>query len=178
MKILFYINTLIRRPDKTITDLSILKSKQNDYFVDINNMNDLKSIEHILDFDYLEGAIIIKFNDQILMDVTTWDLVDDLWAYLLNVIENVLNTGYGETYFPDQPLRLSMRSLSNDLLLFELDAPTQVKAAVPKRDFLLALIEGADYFFEKMNESYVNNVDYNGEIDMIESLRKKFLADI
>lgn len=173
MKILFYVNTLICRPDKKITDLSILKSNQEEYFVDINNLNDLKNIEHTLDFDYLEGAIIIKFNDQILMDVTTWDLVDDLWAYILDVIEKVLNTGFGETYFPDQPLRLSMRSLANDLLLFELDTPIQVKATVPKRDFLLTLIEGAYYFFQKMNESYGNNIDYNDEIEIIESLRTK-----
>lgn len=101
---MFYIQSLILRPNKKINDLSILKNNIDDYFVPLSDIEGLKNIKSQLDSYYLSGAIILKYGEQDLLDVTMWDLVDQLWAYFLNLIEEVIETGESETYFPDQPL--------------------------------------------------------------------------
>ncbi|MDK2599446.1 hypothetical protein QO179_09275 [Bacillus stercoris] len=78
---MFYIQSLILRPNKKINDLSILKNNIDDYFVPLSNIEGLKNIESQLDSYYLSGAIILKYGEQNLLDVTMWDLVDQLWAY-------------------------------------------------------------------------------------------------
>ncbi|WP_269774509.1 hypothetical protein [Bacillus siamensis] len=52
-----------------------------------------------LDTNYLSGAIILKYSEQELLDATMWDLVDQLWAYFLNLIEETIETGESETFF-------------------------------------------------------------------------------
>ncbi|MGG4032051.1 hypothetical protein ABEV77_22210 [Bacillus subtilis] len=78
---MFYIQSLILRPNKKINDLSILKNNIDDYFVPLSNIEGLKNIKLQLDSYYLSGAIILKYGEQDLLDVTMWDLVDQLWAY-------------------------------------------------------------------------------------------------
>ncbi|MGQ8969450.1 hypothetical protein ACTXHM_20890, partial [Bacillus subtilis] len=78
---MFYIESLILRPNKKINDLSILKNNIDDYFVPLSNIEGLKNIKSQLDSYYLSGAIILKYGEQDLLDVTMWDLVDQLWAY-------------------------------------------------------------------------------------------------
>ncbi len=84
---MFYVQTLICRPNKIIIDLSDLPNKINTYFIPIDHFHELRVVKHNLDFNYIKGAIQFKYVDQFLLDVIHWDLVDQLWAYLLNVIE-------------------------------------------------------------------------------------------
>ncbi|MFD2698983.1 hypothetical protein ACFSVM_00745 [Paenibacillus shunpengii] len=105
---MFHVNTFISRPDRKINDLSLLESNIEEYFVQIKNAPEILNLEDLLDFKYLNGAITLKYFQESLLDVTLWDLVDQLWAYILNVIENLMNLGEGETYFPDQPVKLRL----------------------------------------------------------------------
>jgi hypothetical protein len=140
---LFYVNTFICRPDKKINDLSFLKNIES-YFVPITDTREL------LDFEYLSGAILFKYGEQILLDVTLWDLVDQLWAYILNVLESLLRTGKGETYFPDQPIKLQINSISEDLALYEIETNDHIKVVLPKRELVEALLQGGLMTFFKV----------------------------
>ncbi|MFS0919875.1 hypothetical protein [Brevibacillus sp. 179-C 1.1 NHS] len=175
MNELFYVNTLINKPDREISDLSLLKSNVDDYFVQITNTNEVLDLESLLDFDYLNGAITLKYYEQVLLDVTLWDLVDQLWAYFLNVIESLLNTGEGETYFPDQPVKLHLKSISEDLVLYKLEANVQIKAVLPKNEFIETMLEGAYVFFRNMEECFNGRCNYQYELEKIETLRGIFL---
>lgn len=104
-----------------------------------------------------------------MLDVIHWDLVDQLWAYLLNVAEEVLNSGKGETYFPDQPLKLHMKTISNDLMLYNLD--TQNKILLPKQVFFSALLTGVLAFFESLDRVY--DYHYHNELNKIKDLKNK-----
>lgn len=99
MSKLFYVNTFVHLPDGKINDLSLLQSNFQDYLVQINNTHAMLNLENSLDFDYLNGAITLKYFEQTLLDATLWDLVDQLWAYILNVLDDMLNTGYGKRTF-------------------------------------------------------------------------------
>ncbi|MGG1650007.1 hypothetical protein [Paenibacillus sp. NRS-1780] len=172
---MFYVNTLISRPDRKINDISLLKSNVEEYFVQINNTHEILALENLLDFDYLNGAITLTYCEQTLLDVTLWDLVDQLWAYILNVVESLLTTGEGETYFPDQPVKLHLKSISVDLVLYEIEANEHIKVALPKNEFIQTILEGADDFFKNMEECFKGKCSYQYEIEKIETLRRTFL---
>ncbi|MEC1407771.1 hypothetical protein [Bacillus halotolerans] len=168
---MFYIQSLILRPNKKINDLSILKNNIDDYFIPLSNIEGLKNIKPQLDSYYLSGAIILKYGEQDLLDVTMWDLVDQLWAYFLILIEEAIEKGKSETYFPDQPLLLKMKSISNDMLLFEIDQ--KQKVLLPKLDFFEAILKNAKSFFETMNFVLEENCDYEYELNKIDELQTK-----
>ncbi|WIG47513.1 hypothetical protein QPL78_02930 [Bacillus halotolerans] len=168
---MFYIQSLILRPNKKINDLLILKNNIDDYFVPLSNIEGLKNMKSQLDPYYLSGAIILKYGEQDLLDVTMWDLVDQLWAYFLNLIEEAIETGKSETYFPDQPLLLKMKSISNDMLLFEIDQ--KQKVLLPKLVFLKLLLKNAKSFFETMNFVLEETCDYEYELNKINELQTK-----
>ncbi|MGP3780147.1 hypothetical protein ACTWKC_01920 [Bacillus sp. 4A_MP3] len=106
-----------------------------------------------------------------MLDATMWDLVDQLWAYFLNLIEETIETGESETYFPDQPLLLKMKSISNDMLLFEIDE--KQKVLLPKLDFFKTLLKNAKGFFETMISFLEENCDYDYELNKIDELLTK-----
>ncbi|ARJ73936.1 hypothetical protein ABEX89_14690 [Bacillus velezensis] len=168
---MFYIQSLILKPNKKIKDLSDLKKNVDDYFVPLNNTGELKNMKSQLDPNYLSGAIILKYGEQELLDVTMWDLIDQLWAYFLNLIEEAIETGKSETYFPDQPLLLKMKSISNDMLLFEIDQ--KQKVLLPKLDFFETLLKNAKGFFETMISFLEENCDYDYELNKIDELQTK-----
>ncbi|MEW4060597.1 hypothetical protein Q0N99_15090 [Bacillus siamensis] len=168
---MFYIQSLIFKPNKKIKNLSVLKNNVDDYFVPLSNIEGLKNIKPQLDSYYLSGAIILKYGEQDLLDVTMWDLVDQLWAYFLNLIEEAIETGKSETYFPDQPLLLKMKSISNDMLLFEIDQ--KQKVLLPKLDFFESLLKNARSFFETMISVLEENCDYEYELNKIDELQTK-----
>jgi hypothetical protein len=170
---LFYVNSLILKPGKEITDLKQLKQKRNDYFVAIGNADELIGMKSEIDFHYIHGAIelIDLDSDQILLDVDAWDLVDQLWGYLLDVMEQVVKTGEGETLFPDQPVKLSIQSISKDWVLYRLQANDKVEAVLPKKAFLEALLDGAEMFFQTMTECFKEQCDYQYELNQIHTLR-------
>jgi hypothetical protein len=172
---LFYVNTFICRPDKKINDLSLLKNNIESCFVPITDTRELLNIEELLDFEYLSGAILFKYGEQILLDVTLWDLVDQLWAYILNVLESLLRTGKGETYFPDQPVKLQINSISEDLVLYEIEANDHIKVVLPKRELVEALLRGADDFFQSMEKCFEEKCNYEYEIEKIKTLRRTLL---
>lgn len=170
---MFYVNTFISKPDRKINDL-LLESNIEDYFIQIKNAPEILKLEDLLDFDYLNGAITLKYFEQSLLDVTLWDLVDQLWAYILNVIENLLKSGEGETYFPDQPVKLRLKSISGDKVLYELEAKDHFKVALPKNELIDTLLDGADEFFKSMEAYFKGKCNYQYEINKIASLRNRF----
>lgn len=174
MSKLFYVNTFISRPDRKINDLSLLESKIEEYFVQIKNAPEILNLEDLLDFDYLNGAITLKYFEHSLLDVTLWDLVDQLWAYILNVIENLIHSGEGETYFPDQPVKLRLKSIPGDNVLYEIEANDHYKVVLPKNELIEALLDGAEEFFKSMEDYFKGKCNYQYEIDKIASLRNRF----
>lgn len=171
---MFYVNTFVSIPDRKINDLSLLQSNFEDYFVQIKNTLAILNLEDLLDFDYLNGAITLKYFEQTLLDATLWDLVDQLWAYILNVLDDLLNTGYGETYFPDQPVKLVLKSISGNTVLYEIESNDHLKVVLPKTELIETLLNGADEFFKCMETYFKGKCNYQYEINKIAALRTLF----
>ncbi|HLW73210.1 MAG TPA: hypothetical protein VKR54_04110 [Candidatus Babeliales bacterium] len=172
---MFTIKSYIQIPHKIIDDLKKVQQNPSAYFIDINNEKKIIKIKNQFDLDYLEGTIYIAFNDQIIMDYEMWDLVDTLWAYFLILIKDVIEKDKAEIYFPDQAIQIKMQA-NKDFIMFSLIMPNNETRQwnLPRDLFLKALLDGAQYFFEKMVLIFEENQeDYVNELKKIQKLKKK-----
>lgn len=167
---MFNVNSFLNNPIKKITSLEELMYNPEKYFINIDDSNSIMKIYDRLDLEYLEGAIIIKYNNKVLMDFKLWDLIDQLWSYFLNIIEDYYDKGIAETYFPDQPNKIILKKSTNYSLIFTVD---NSEWNLREHDFLESLLNGAEHFFTKIN-AYTKhqNEYYKDEINRINNLKK------
>ncbi|MFD7831141.1 hypothetical protein [Kitasatospora sp. NPDC059803] len=59
------------------------------------------------DLDYIEGAIRISVDGIDIIGLRECDYVDQLWCYVAEMAAKLNLPGRVETYFPDQPIKLS-----------------------------------------------------------------------
>jgi hypothetical protein len=165
---MFIVKSYVVKPDKIITDHSAVKNNPSDFFIEICEIND--KISASLDFDYLEGTIYIKYRKVILLDFIHCYFVADLWYSLLNLVENVIEKGEGVAYFPDQPSEIKLTRMTKDLVLYSLITNKTFKTTLPKYDFLIALLDGAEYFFKTLIRF---NSNYKYALARVKELRSK-----
>lgn len=117
---------------------------------------------------YLDGAIRIKSNNQILIDFDYWDDITTLWHYYLNVLEDCLTTGEGECYFPNQPIEIKMINLQNDIS-FQVG---EIAKVLNKKIFVQQILSGARKYFNFTKTVLETDVEielYN-QIQQIENI--------
>jgi hypothetical protein len=162
----FQINSFLLRPGEKITDLK--DPKLGEKFIAIEDVAAVKNILPDIDSDYIDGYLFLKYQDSTLLSAAQWDLIDDLWAYILNLIEEMLERRYAECYFPDQPLLMSLTDQKN-FVIFALYGGKK-KWLLPRQEFLNALLDAAEHFFKQMKVYFPQN-QYNVELKQIEQLR-------
>lgn len=170
---MFIVNSFLMKPESKISDLNDVTISPQNYFVDITDSSGLKEISKDLDFQYLNGAICIKYYSESLMDFRYWDLVDQLWAYLVNVTEDLILKGEGSTYFPDQPVNLILRKTTENLLLFSIEGSEVSTSLLPKKEFLFSLLQGAEEFFSCLTDTFRFDCDYSYQLERIMKLKKE-----
>ena len=103
--------------------------KINNEFIEFHEYNGGLS-----NINYIEGALELSINGVVLIDKTMWDYIDQLWAYIVNGVENILNDEPFETYFPDQPIKLKVIP-SNENIIFSVECDTEKKVFVNRKYF-------------------------------------------
>lgn len=104
------------------------------------------------DPDYVEGAILLTVDGREIIGLEEWDYVDQIWAYIAEMVTQLNSSGHAETHFPDQPIKLSFQVTRNRVLVtVETGADTK-RASTPTEEFVRALKKAGLVFFEKMNE--------------------------
>lgn len=172
---MFKIKTFIKRPGMPIRNLNEVIENPNKYFVSIDNEIEIKKYNQDLDLDYINGAITIEYYNKFIMDFGLWDLVDQLWSYFIQLVEDVIQTGYGITYFPDQPVKIKMQVVSKDLLLFTLDEGKIIRELLPMQEFLNALLKSAENFFNSLMGYFERKIDFSYELKKIKRLQEQFI---
>ena len=105
----------------------------------------------LLDQDYVEGAIALEIEGQKLLGIEHWDYVDQLWSYIADGIEEVEAGRAWDTYFPDQPLRLSIAPSRNpDRIDVAVEGKKVVRASTSRGELLRALKDAGTLFFQRM----------------------------
>ncbi|SFF40163.1 hypothetical protein SAMN04487969_1349 [Paenibacillus algorifonticola] len=143
---MFQVDSYLMKPKCNVTDLKDVVNDPQSYFVEVTDSAGLQGIYNSMDFQYLNGAICLKYYGESMLDMRYWDLVDQLWAYIMNLIDAVLQKGEG-----------------SEITSFVL----------PKNDFLIALIQGAEQFFTCMTNSFSSDCDYSYELERIERLKRE-----
>ena len=104
--------------DKIITSLENIETEYYKYFVEVNNK---KCLELISDFDYIEGAIVFNYYGNTILGFKQWDLIDQLWVYFINAIEELIENKKVTTfYFPDQPIEVQIAIISQKQALLSI----------------------------------------------------------
>ncbi|HEX4069319.1 MAG TPA: hypothetical protein VHX42_04430 [Candidatus Babeliales bacterium] len=171
---MFIIKSYIKYPNRPIYDLKKVEENPLYYFIDINNAKEILEIKNDLDLYYIYGVLHLTYNEQVIIPFTYYDLIDQLWAYFLNMIEEFLQKNFSEMYFPDQPLPMSMNNISNDYILFSINF---IQWKLPKYEFFNALLTGAKDFFEKMILLIEEEKEYSiYELNKIKKLEPKIKA--
>jgi len=96
---------------------------------------------------YVEGAIRLEIAGQVILCEKHWDLVDQLWCY---IVEGLGHLALGEVCdigFPDQPLRFIVEPISDYCVEVIIGDESY---RVDRQSFFGAMLEGAEKFFVAM----------------------------
>ena len=167
------IETYLKK-NKTIKSLEKIELDYRQYFIQCVDDN---ALNYISDYHYIEGAIIIEYNDEILLGFQQWDLVDQLWTYIIEAIELIIydkeEVGF---FFPDQPIKVQIKKMYNHYVLFSVDKNSIL---VEKNEFFSSLLDGAERFFGILK--YVDSSDLMAHsekmLKKICSCKKEILKD-
>ncbi|PSM44113.1 hypothetical protein C6Y14_07070 [Streptomyces dioscori] len=104
------------------------------------------------DLDYVEGAIRLTVDGQEVIGLEEWDYVDQLWAYIADMVTQLHSSGHAQTHFPDQPIKLSFETTGTRVLVTVKAGAETKRASAPAEEFVRALKKAGLVFFGKMNE--------------------------
>ncbi|WP_020224856.1 hypothetical protein [Holdemania massiliensis] len=140
------VETYIKK-EKVITSLSNVNENYEEYFIKCEDEN---CLQYIKDFDYIEGAIIIYNDDEVLLSFQYWDIVDQLWSYILEAFNNIASGSKNEKIlFPDQPIEVYFKIISDDFLMVSIK---KNKYQICRKEFFDAMLENAKSFFGILNK--------------------------
>lgn len=102
------------------------------------------------DLDYVEGALDFSIDGKMISSTRYYDLIDQLWAYIIQCLGKVASGERAETYWPDQPIKLVMTPMPGDKLMIERSGSSDpdVKVVADKFDVIDALLAAASEFFK------------------------------
>lgn len=162
------IETYIKKT-KIITSLENINEEYSKYFVKCNDEN---CLQYIVDFDYIEGAIIISCSGIQLLDFSHWDLVDQLWFYLIDAVYKIVKGDkIVKFFFPDQPMIFKIQVISDYWLLLNVKDKS---ITVNKQEFITLLLSKAEHFFSifvKCNYCYTS-IQSNNALAKIKAIKE------
>lgn len=100
------------------------------------------------DEQYVEGFIRLTVDGTDIIDQSMWDYVDQLSAYITDMMIELDREGQASTYFPDQPIKLTFQERGAENVLVSSQAGDELRSAVAERDRLVSELrrEGLEFF--------------------------------
>lgn len=99
--------------------------------------------------NYVEGAIRCEIAGQTILGQEHWDLVDQLWVYIVEGLVKLSRDEVYESSFPDQPLRLRLEPVSGYCVKVSIGETTY---SVDRETFVTVMKEGAVKFFDAFKQ--------------------------
>lgn len=111
----------------------------------------------IPDESYVEGWIDLKVDSQHILTSDHWDLIDQLWAYLVDGVTTIEHeSDKWDTSFPDQPLRLALQRFPDGSLKVSLG---ESESTVSYRSFRNCIANGGLQFFQRLKDLMPDSSD-------------------
>ncbi|EAO4574243.1 hypothetical protein ACAK56_004437 [Salmonella enterica] len=138
--------------------------KRKNEFIEFNDYT-----EKFEDSDYIEGALELTINDIVLLNKDMWDYIDQLWSYIADGIVCIQNNKPFETYFPDQPIKISLTPIKESVFV-SVTCHSEKKIKVDKKEFVHEMTKHVIDFFDYLRKKDVNfNSRYT---ELLSSLNK------
>lgn len=171
---MFICKSYINKPEVKISSLEKINEEWEKYFVEVSNKNKIAQLSNKLDLNYLEGAIYLKYGDEVILDFKLWDYIDQLWAYILNLVEEFALNDSSEILFPDQPAKIKFKKISDEYMIMVLETNTRHTWNLPSKELLNTLLNESEMFFKSITENLsLAEEQYGFEISKIHELKKK-----
>ena len=167
---MFICKSLVRDPRNKIVDVDLI---QPSWFTEAMDAEGLKKIsKYIDDRNYIEGVILLSYNNENIFTYRNWDDVNYWWMYITLAVRMVLDEGEGWLYMPDQPAKITFKECGNDLIKMytEWNDKTYI---LPEKELLTTLLKGSIQFFEAIDEPLELHGEYNDEIKFSKELLLK-----
>ena len=121
------------------------------------------------DPDYIEGAIEIITQDNILLSLNDWDYVDQMWCYLVDGLNAVKAWQEFSTCFPDHPTEITfIPNKESRTVEFGVRAYEYVYSRLDYDEFMVVMIDAALNFFKNLNRICEDLKEFN--LDIIQNL--------
>jgi hypothetical protein len=105
---------------------------------------------------HVEGALTLTIDGVAVIDTSLWDDVDQLWAYISDMVSSLNEKDEVSTYFPDRAIELVFRRQPHGRILVSLPwpgDPDRSKAVTAdERELIGQLQAKGSAFFAKMSE--------------------------
>jgi hypothetical protein len=97
---------------------------------------------------HVAGAIEFNIDGVAIIDRSMWDDVDQLWAYILEMVPALDASGESYTYFPDQPIKLTFSNVGPDMVLVSLRSGSESRRAATGKQQLIGEVRraGGEFF--------------------------------
>ncbi|AOR64126.1 hypothetical protein [Pectobacterium wasabiae] len=118
--------------------------------------------------EYIDGAISLTINYVEIINISMWDYIDQLWIYILNALLDLNNGNDVEFYFPDQPIKVTMKNVKDNIFLKVGDSGLMVD----KYEFMIFMANSCLKFLRDMM-SINGTPDYGTEIKLSLNLIEK-----
>jgi hypothetical protein len=96
---------------------------------------------------YVEGVVRLWINGKQLIDDGMWTDVESLWAYLVNVCEELLQSSRAEYFFPDAPIPIVLEKVGGRRIRMTIGKRSAIG---PYPQVAIELCEGAAKVFDQL----------------------------
>jgi hypothetical protein len=101
---------------------------------------------------HIEGAIHLSVNGVDVLDTSLWDDVDQLWAYIATMLDDLAKTDRVSTYFPDQPIEFAIERMpGRNVRVSTVIGDEKRRTVVAEESLVSALREAGLAFFDAMS---------------------------
>ena len=124
----------------------------------------------IKDPRHIDGAIELTINSTYLIGQNQWDLIDQLWIYIIKGIESAIAGREYIASFPDSPVKLSFKLSTSSPDKIEMTVGEQ-SIIHNTQELVHALLDGAEDCLREIGRIISNTNFYQEEIQKIQQIR-------
>lgn len=115
-----HVESFLKKREVEIHSFKNLSENWENHFFKVSDMTD-EALEEYLKQErfYIEGSLCIWSYGREILSFKEWDLVDQLWAYFINALHELIVCGDAKSQFsfPDQPLPVVLEKKKRNIVL-------------------------------------------------------------
>ena len=172
------IKSFLKRPAKNIDNLAAVTRAPYDFFIDIDDAEEIKKISKQLNRDNLDGVLTIEYNGNYFLDFTAWDEIETLFFYFFNLLEELKKKDTAYLYFPSTSIKVELTRMPNHLVHVSFSNGKRTAFVIPEIEFVKTLLDEIHHFFTTGLANFnLTGTRYTLGLDHVKKLRAMYALD-